>query len=213
MPRNAAGTYTLPGAYNPVVADELITSEWANATLSDIASALTNSLDRYGNGGMMGSFRLADGTLLAPGIAFTNEADTGIARLAAATLTLVASATATMSASPSAVTFLVRPQTNLVPTNDVDLVNRIFITGNYAPLLNPTFSVSGAPSWAGSPTLAEHLTPKGYVDTLAFGSALPGVTLAPRGAVVRISEATGAPAWSIESAEVEALAIITAMGD
>lgn len=207
MPRNAAGTYTLPGAYNPVVADELITSEWANATLSDIASALTNSLDRYGNGGMMGSLRLADGTLLAPGIAFTNEADTGIARLAAATLTLVASATATMSASPSAVTFLVRPQTNLVPTNDVDLVNRIFITGNYAPLLNPTFSAAGAPSWAGPPTLPAHLATKEYVDTLAFSAALPDSSGQPQGSVIAIND-NGNPAWDSEQAEVMALSIL-----
>lgn len=207
MPRNAAGTYTLPGAYNPVVADELITSEWANATLSDIASALTNSLDRYGNGGMIGSFRLADGTLGAPGLAFTNESNTGFARLSDAVLTLVVDATATIEASPSAVTFVVKPQTNLVPTDDADLVNRVFITDNYAPLLNPEFSAAGAPSWAGTPTLPAHLATKEYVDTLAFSAALPDSSGQPQGSVIAIND-NGNPAWDSEQAEIMALSIL-----
>lgn len=43
MPRNAAGVYTLPTG-NPVIPGALISSTWANTTLSDIATALTNSL-------------------------------------------------------------------------------------------------------------------------------------------------------------------------
>lgn len=43
MPRDVNGTYTLPGG-NPVVPNTTITSNWANITLSDIATALTNSL-------------------------------------------------------------------------------------------------------------------------------------------------------------------------
>jgi parallel beta-helix repeat protein len=43
MSRNGSGTYTLP-AGNPVVTGTTISSAWANTTLTDIASALTNSL-------------------------------------------------------------------------------------------------------------------------------------------------------------------------
>lgn len=43
MSRNGTGTYTLP-AGNPVVTATTITSNWANTTLTDIATALTGSL-------------------------------------------------------------------------------------------------------------------------------------------------------------------------
>ncbi len=43
MPRDAAGTYTLPTG-NPVVGGTTIDVSWANNTLNDIAAALTGSL-------------------------------------------------------------------------------------------------------------------------------------------------------------------------
>lgn len=43
MPRDGAGTYTLPPD-NPVVAGETIFAEWANTTMEDIAVALTESV-------------------------------------------------------------------------------------------------------------------------------------------------------------------------
>ena len=79
MPRNGAGTYSLP-AGNPVVAGDTIEASWANTTLSDVANELTNSLDRNGNGGMLAPFRLANGSLGAPGIAWLNEPSTGFYR-------------------------------------------------------------------------------------------------------------------------------------
>ena len=47
MAFNGSGTYTLP-AGNPVVTGTTISSSWANNTLSDIASALTNCVTRDG---------------------------------------------------------------------------------------------------------------------------------------------------------------------
>ena len=47
MPRNGAGTYILP-AGNPVVSGTTITTAWANPTMSDVATALTQSLARDG---------------------------------------------------------------------------------------------------------------------------------------------------------------------
>lgn len=82
MPRNSAGTYTLP-AGNPVVTGTLIESNWANTTLSDLASSMTGSLARNGEGGMTGPFRAADGSLSVPSIAFVNETSTGIYRVSA----------------------------------------------------------------------------------------------------------------------------------
>jgi hypothetical protein len=79
MPRNSSGTYTLP--LPPVIPDTVIESVWANTSLDDIAQSLTDSLDRYGRGSMVGPFRFADGTLASPGASWTAETNTGFARL------------------------------------------------------------------------------------------------------------------------------------
>lgn len=79
MPRNGSGTFTLVTG-NPVSPGTTIESAWANTTLSDIGTELTNSLSRTGAGGMLAAFRLADGTLAAPGVAFLNETGTGFYR-------------------------------------------------------------------------------------------------------------------------------------
>jgi hypothetical protein len=47
MSRNGSGTYNLP-AGNPVVTGTTISSTWANTTLTDIATALTNSISADG---------------------------------------------------------------------------------------------------------------------------------------------------------------------
>jgi hypothetical protein len=79
MPRNGSGTYSLP-AGNPVVSGTLIEATWANSTLSDLASAMTDSLSRNGEGGMLAPLRFADGTVSTPGVAWTNETSTGFYR-------------------------------------------------------------------------------------------------------------------------------------
>lgn len=48
MPRDINGVYTLPGS-NPVVPGTVIATGWANGTLDDIATALTNSLSVDGS--------------------------------------------------------------------------------------------------------------------------------------------------------------------
>lgn len=80
MPTNGSGTYSLYTPGNPVVTQTTIASAWANNTLSDLATALTNRLDRTGNGVMLAQFKAADGTFGAPGIAFGNELSTGFYR-------------------------------------------------------------------------------------------------------------------------------------
>lgn len=47
MPRNSSGVYTLPSG-NPVVTRTTILSTWANATMPDIGSELTNSIAKGG---------------------------------------------------------------------------------------------------------------------------------------------------------------------
>jgi hypothetical protein len=89
MPRNSSGVYTLP-ASNPVVPFTTIATSWANPTLSDIAGEITNSLDRNGRGGMLAPFRVFDGTISQPGLAFINETNLGFWRSAAGIMHLVA---------------------------------------------------------------------------------------------------------------------------
>tara|TARA_R110002167_G_scaffold6412_1_gene29662 strand:- start:1369 stop:3090 length:1722 start_codon:yes stop_codon:yes gene_type:complete len=77
MSRDDTGTYTLP-AGNPVVTDTTITTQWANSTLNDIATALTNSLSRNGRGGMNVPLQFADGTATEPSITFESDTNTGL---------------------------------------------------------------------------------------------------------------------------------------
>jgi hypothetical protein len=57
MSRNGTGQYSLP-AGNPVVTGTTITSTWANNTLTDIASALTDSVAADGQTPMTGDLDL-----------------------------------------------------------------------------------------------------------------------------------------------------------
>ena len=79
MSRNGNGDYTLP--LNDVETGTTISSVWANTTMEDIATALTNSLSRNANGGMNAPLRHSDGTVNAPSLSFNTETNTGIYRV------------------------------------------------------------------------------------------------------------------------------------
>lgn len=87
MSRAAGGTYTLP-AGNPVVTGTIISSTWGNTTLSDIATALTDSLSRSGLGGMTAPLLIADGTAALPAYSWTNEPSSGFYRIGAGNIGL-----------------------------------------------------------------------------------------------------------------------------
>ena len=75
MSRDSSGNYTLPAGVNPVVAGTTITDDWANTTLQDVATGLTDSWDRSGRGAplanlSMGSFKF---TTMAAGSASTDS--------------------------------------------------------------------------------------------------------------------------------------------
>lgn len=77
--RNSAGTYSLPTG-NPVVTGTTISSSTYNTTNSDLATEITDSLNRSGKGGMLASLKLAAGTLNAPALAWTAETSAGLYR-------------------------------------------------------------------------------------------------------------------------------------
>lgn len=89
MSRNGSGTYSLP-AGNPVVPNTTISSTVQNATMADLATEMTDSLNRSGKGGMLAPFKAADGTVAAPSITFGSDVDTGFYHLSADTLALAA---------------------------------------------------------------------------------------------------------------------------
>lgn len=81
MSRNSSGTYTLP-AGNPVAVGTTIEATWANNTMNDLASEMTDSLSRSGKGGMLASLKIVDGSKAAPGQAFIDEPGSGWYRAA-----------------------------------------------------------------------------------------------------------------------------------
>jgi hypothetical protein len=83
MPRNSSGTYSLYTPGNPVVTGTVISSTWGNNTLADIASALTDSLSRTGDGGMQAPLELDDGAVGAPALTWATETTSGWYRAAA----------------------------------------------------------------------------------------------------------------------------------
>lgn len=78
MPRDINGTYSLP--LPDVNSGEAISSAWANTTMSDIETALTQSLSRNGQGGMLAALTFGDGIVTEPGIAFSLEPGSGLYR-------------------------------------------------------------------------------------------------------------------------------------
>src|SRR5437868_3901853 len=78
MARDGSGNYTLPVG-NPVVPLTPIASTWANSTLNDIATAMSDSLSRSGQGSMSSALALVAGSAAAPSLTF-GESDSGFYR-------------------------------------------------------------------------------------------------------------------------------------
>jgi microcystin-dependent protein len=78
MSRNGSGTYILPTG-NPVVTGTTISSNWANTTLSDMATALTGSVAADGQTPITGNLQMGGNKItgLADGSALTDAATYG----------------------------------------------------------------------------------------------------------------------------------------
>lgn len=108
--RNSGGTYTLP-AGNPVVSGTTITSTWANNTLNDIGTELTNSLDRTGRGGMTGQLKLSNGSSSAPAATFSSELTSGLYRAGSNDLRMQVASTTREKWTSTGVEFPTEPVT------------------------------------------------------------------------------------------------------
>jgi microcystin-dependent protein len=156
MPRNSSGNYTLPVG-NPVQPDTVIETSWANPTMADIASALSDSLDRYGRGGMLAEFKVADGTAPSPGMSFVSQSNMGMYRDGNNVLGLSVAGGAVMKLRDTAIDML---QPVNFPTG---------ITGNPAFSGNAVFN--GLVSLASGTLLAPSLTFTGDTDSGFFHPA------------------------------------------
>ena len=120
MSRNASGTYSLP-AGNPVVTGTTITTTWANTTLSDLATEMTDSLSRSGNGGMLDALKMVDGSAAAPALTFTSEIDLGLYRKAAGTIAFADASADLMELSATALSISnAQPRIRLYDTATTD---------------------------------------------------------------------------------------------
>ena len=128
MPRNSTGKYFLP-AGNPVASGEVISSDWANNTLSDLATAVTDSLDRNGLGGMKAPMKLSDGTQSAPGLGFTNESNTGLYRPSDKSLGMTVAGVSVLVATSSG--FQMKPNKRIglpdAPQSGSDAANKAYV--------------------------------------------------------------------------------------
>jgi hypothetical protein len=88
MSRSSGGTYTLP-ANTAAVSGQTASSSKYNTLNTDVASALTDSLDRTGKGAMQAQFKGIDGVAATPGIAFSAQPSTGMRRIDADSASLV----------------------------------------------------------------------------------------------------------------------------
>ena len=146
MPRNSSGIYTLPGG-NPVTPGTVIEASWANVTMEDLGDALTNSLSRTGAGGMLAPFRIADGTITAPGLSYLNETNTGLYRSAAGSVWMAVLGVNTVQFSTVGMT---------IPSGRA-------LTAQGATYLTSTLAVTGATTMASTLAVVGAITATGGV--------------------------------------------------
>lgn len=75
MGRNTGGIYSLPGS--DFVSGTVISSTAVNQKFNDVATALTESLSRTGNGDMLAPLRVPDGSAAIPSMSWSSDIGTG----------------------------------------------------------------------------------------------------------------------------------------
>ena len=89
MPRDSGGNYSLPGGSLATTGTTILASEH-NVPLQDIASALSGSLPVDGSKALTGSLKATDGSVVLPSITFAADTKTGIFRIGANNIGIVA---------------------------------------------------------------------------------------------------------------------------
>jgi hypothetical protein len=160
------------------VSGTVITADWGNTTLNDVATALTDSLSRSGKGGMTAPFTIADGTVSAPALSFVNESSTGFYRAGAGDFRISILGADAIIVTPGGVSFTA-PMSGSTPAPGDN--STLFATTAYvvnallpkAPLASP--ALTGVPT-APTPTAGDNSTQiatSAFVNSVAMNAALP----------------------------------------
>lgn len=182
--RNASGTYSLPSG-NPVVTGTTITSTWANTTLSDLKTEMTDSLCRSGKGAMLAPLRLTNGTNSAPSLTFDSDTDTGVFRAAANQLGLAAGGVQTVTVTSAGVTVAANTASTGFSVTNTNSGTAIYAQSTSGP----------AATFAGNATSAPlNLTPAAQPTSCVAGDLWVNST----GNKLNICTTTGTPGtWTI----------------
>lgn len=181
MSRNSSGNYALPTG-NPVVTGTTITSDWANETIGDLASEMTDSLNRSGKGAMLAPLKATDGTAAAPSVTFSNDPDTGLYRVSDNTVAVAANSTQAQrwTSTGTTIPVAVSALSTLGVTEAVTASNGITATRTTSGGIAGTFTGNGS----GHGVLATGGSSSGY-GVRAVGGAPNG------GGLIGIASGTG----------------------
>jgi microcystin-dependent protein len=141
LARNGSGSYSPPSnTWNPAVPETAILSDDWNATLADLATALTQSLASDGQTAAAAvipfaqGIRVSDGLITAPSIAVIGDTDTGFYFPAANSVSLVCGGVSVLAATTAGVTFPL----------GVTFAGNQTVTGNLTVNGNTTIGNAGA---------------------------------------------------------------------
>lgn len=193
MPRDSGGTYTLP-AGNPVVTNTPITIAWANGTLNDITTAMTDSLSRTGQGGMTNPLQLPNGAVALPALTFSTETSLGFYRNASGTMSFatgsakvvefsaVGLGTIAGSAAAPSHTFHADPNTGMSAAVADTLVfstagvQRASFAAAAASIAATAIGLTGVLTQTGAASFTSTMSVGGVLTGLPGTAALPGYT-------------------------------------
>lgn len=182
MSRDSSGNYTLPGGVNPVVDGTTITASWANTTLNDLTSEMTDSLDRSGKGGMLAVLKGVDGAVGAPAFSWSSDPTCGIYRAASGDVRLsLLGADVIVSTSTSVTVKNLKLRTS-VAAGTVDVITAAFSPTLSALDNTPVYWRASGANTSSTPTLAR--------DALAAKTIVKGNNVA-----LTAGDIPGAGAW------------------
>lgn len=194
MPRNSSGTYSLYTPGNPVVTNTVISSTWANNTLADLASAITDSLSRTGDGGMQAPLELDNGAVGAPALTWASETTSGLYRASAGNFRFSVSAADALTVTGSGL--VVGAATGggqgagtinavafyddgvlIAGANPTGTIGLTAVNGSAGTFLRsdgaPALSQAIAPTWSGTHTFSKALA--GLDAGIVLASVTPGL--------------------------------------
>lgn len=209
MPRDSSGNYTLP-AGNPVVTGSTISSSWANTTLTDIGSELTDSLDRSGKGAMLAVLKIVDGSVSTPGLAFGSEPGTGFYRPSSAILALTITGNQIVTVSTTAAQIFVPTTITIADNQAVNIRGANSSRGYNLTFFDTTASAYRGFIGIGIATITGMAATDFGIAAGAGGSLVIGT--ANGGAIATRFGPNGAVTINIPTAVTQALSVFGAAG-